>query len=302
MMNNFKIFGFALLLCLGAQSGFAADFVAPKGLVVALPKNNSVQVKWLAEPLSRQKVKKAKIADAKFRLGPKGALWMVYNGRFLSDFSTGFGFKLDQPLRDFGFLGEHRLFLLTDKSLGVCAGVKKYDPGLPKQEQKLIFQPICDLPLSNPHLATDGQKSIFIYGYDRKGGLYELFETDGNFSSWQKVFLSQQKILAVCADEDYVYASVGRLVFQIPRSKKEEKAKIIFSHSRQNIDSLALVNGKIFYATASGVGVIRKTGAVEFMKAEDAQLFSKGDALFVVLPHSLGILHFTHPDKISAAR
>ena len=112
--------------------------------------------------------------------------------------------------------------------------------------------------------------------------------------SWKNNF--RQRILAVFADENNIYAASGRLIFKIPRSGGE--GKIIFSHPLENITSLAVTKRGVFYATPSGVGNISEKGALEFMKANNCRLLSNDNKLYVVLPESLGILQFSNAEPI----
>ena len=289
-MKYFKVFIlFFILSCTGFAQ--AAEYALPKGLILALPVKSTAKVEWVAPPLAEKQVAKAGFSELNFRLGPNDSFWMGHDQKFFTDLSTGFGFHVDRQVSDFIFLRSGALFIVTDSHLGFAAAFKENIADA-KAVLALPFQPICVLPLSKCAIAGGAKDEIFIYGYDPKSRTYAIFEAAEKFSVWRKIFSSKQRILAVYAHENNIYAAAGRLVFKIPRAGGE--GKIIFSHPMENIESLAVTKRGVFYATHSGVGNVSEKGALEFMKANNCRLLANNNRLYVVLPDSLGILQFSN--------
>jgi hypothetical protein len=275
----------------------ADDFSLPKNLSIALPKDGSVKVEWIAPPLAEKQVSQANFRQTRFHLDSRGAVWAGYNQEYVSDFSSGFGFSIGKPIIDFVFLKDNALFLLTDKSLGTVAPFNP-DKLQSKPISELLFQPVCGLPLSQCGLIADPQGKMFVYGYDAKNRQYAVYELLADFSSWEKIFVCSEKIFCATAQSDAVYVASGRMIFKVPL-KANESEKIIFSHPLEMITCLAYVNGTgIFYATASGVGLVTEQGSLEFIKTQQPQIAVWQDQIYIFLPESLGVLRVSNPNRL----
>ncbi|MBU1043579.1 MAG: hypothetical protein KJ915_04175 [Candidatus Omnitrophica bacterium] len=288
---------FTLLIIIPAAG--ADEFVMPKSLRMALPLDGSVKIEWIAPPLAESQVKKANLQQQRFHLDSHGAAWVCYNQKYLADFSSGFSFSLKQSIRDFVFLTDNALFLLTDKSLGTVAPFSQ-DKLNNKEIPELLFQPICGLPIIPVGLIANDQDKLFIFGFDSQIREYAVYELLSDFSSWRKIFVSSQRILAAVADNDIVYIASGRMVFQVPL-KADQAEKIVFSHPLEMITALTQIKGVgIFYATASGVGLVNGQGSLEFMKSQQPQIVAWQDQLYIFFPESLGILRLTNPNRLTS--
>lgn len=296
----------AILLCVFLSSGTAfsqpagqsADFALPKGLVLVLPKDGLVKAEWVAPPLAEARVRKSAIAFQIFRLGPKGAVWMGYNRKSLSNLASGMVFSLSGPLQDFIFLDDGALFILSDNALGLIPPLDKErispaDPVLP-------FQPIVRLPAEKCAVASDGTNAIFVYGYMPQEKAYAVFELLKGVSGWQKVFVSGERISAVCAHAGVVYIACGRQVFRLKLGEKTIKA--VFTHPLEFVTGLSYKPGTgLFYATARGIGLVSGAG-VEFIKCPSPQIQVREDALYVFLPDSLGVMRLKNIDSLVSDR
>src|SRR5450759_868451 len=105
---------FFLFLSMGFVYGQNEDFIMPKGLIVALPKSNTVKVEWVAPPLAKEQVDKAGFFDQKFRMDSQGAVWMLHNRKFLTNFASGAAFSVTRPVMDFIFMDDGALFIISD--------------------------------------------------------------------------------------------------------------------------------------------------------------------------------------------
>ncbi|MFH1063119.1 MAG: hypothetical protein V1747_09600 [Candidatus Omnitrophota bacterium] len=289
------IFSFLMIM----PAAWADEFALPKNLSIALPKDGSVKIEWIAPPLAENQVQKANLQQQRFHLDSRGAAWVCYNQKYLADFSSGLSFSLKQPIQDFVFLKDNALFLLTDKSL-VTVALFSQDKLSYKPILELLFQPVCGLPLTQCGLIADPSGRMFIFGFDAKNRQYAVYQLLKDFSSWRKIFVSNEKIFCAAAQTDAVYIASGRMIFKIPLKAKEAE-KIIFSHPLETIQSLAYISGTgLFYATASGMGLVTEQGGLEFMKSQQPQTAAWQDQLYVFLPNSLGLLRLTNTNQLTS--
>ncbi len=307
-----KILLAALFVFLGAANGFSQDASGetslPKNLSVVLPKDGSVTMEWIAAPLSTAEVGKAAMRDVIFRLDRNNNVWLGYNQKYLADLANGLNFSLGQPVRDFVFLDDDSLCVVTETSLGF---IPPLDPKGTLAREKGIpvfpYQPLCSLPLKQCGLALNNKGSVYVYGYDpamRAYAVYELLyeattayhKGEKTLKGWGKVFLGTDKISAVAAGADALYVAAGRNVFQVVPGQKEPV--IVLAHPREIITGLSAgSDGSIVYATGSGVGLIKSKMAIEFMKYPSARIAREKNNLFVFLPDCLGVLGFADMDK-----
>lgn len=284
-----KKLGLIFILFVIIPAAWAGEYALPKNLSIALPKDGSVKLDWVAPPLLEKQVQKADLRQPVFHLDSRGAVWVCYNQQSLTDFSSGFSLGLKQTIQDFVFLKNNALFLLTENSLGTAVPWDKAE-AVAGQISEVLFQPICGLPLTASGLFANDQEQLFIYGFDPKTRESAVYELLSDFSSWRKIFVSSERILAAAAGQDMVYIASGRMVFQVPL-KPEQKEKIIFSHPLDVITSLSFIQDSgIFYTTASAVGLVNEQGSLEFIKTERPQTAVWQNQLYVFLPNSLGVL------------
>lgn len=203
-----------LFLVLCAVPAFCQneDFVLPEGLTIVLPAGGAVQTEWIAPPLAEAQVQKAGFSGQKFRMDRQRAVWMAYNQKTLTNFASGITFSLARPVNDFIWLDDGALFLTSDVSLGFIPPLKKESPA-PEGVPQFPFQPICSLPAEHCSLASDGKDEIFVYGYDRAAQTYAVFKLAQGFTGWQKIFVSDEKIAAVCVNGKTLYIAAGRIVY-----------------------------------------------------------------------------------------
>lgn len=284
-----KKLGLIFILFVIIPAAWAGEYALPKNLSIALPKDGSVKLDWVAPPLLEKQVQKADLRQPGFHLDSRGAVWVCYNQQSLIDFSSGFSLALKQPIQDFVFLKNNALFLLTENSLGTAVPRDKAE-AVAGQISEVLFQPICGVPLAASGLFSNDQEQLFIYGFDQKTRESAVYELLSDFSSWRKIFVSSERILAAAAGQDMVYIASGRMVFQVPL-KPGQKEKIIFSHPLHVITSLSFIQDSgIFYTTASAVGLVNEQGSLEFIKTERPQTAVWRNQLYVFLPNSLGVL------------
>jgi hypothetical protein len=277
----------------------ADEFALPKNLIMALPKDGSVKLEWIAPPLAEAQVQKADLRQQRFHLDSRGAAWVCYNQKYLTDFSSGFSFSLKQPILDFIFLQDNALFLITDKSLAVVAPFTQ-NKIIGKEIPELAIQPICGLPLTQCGLFADAKGQIFIHGFDAQNREYAVYKLLKDFSSWQKIFVSSERISCALAQTEAVYIASGRIIFKVPL-RGNEAEKIIFSHPLEIITSLSYIKGSgIFYATAGGMGLVNDQGSLEFMKSQQPQIAVRQDHLYVFFPYSLGILRLANTQRLTS--
>ncbi len=294
-----------LFLFLGAPYALGQDTSAevpfPKDLIVMLPQDGSVTLEWIAAPLSAAEVSKAAMRDIVFRMDHKNNVWIGYNQKYLANLGSEFSFSLGRPVRDFLFLDNGELFLASETALGFIPPfnnkeVLALDKGIPI----FPFQPLCSLPLKQCVLAPNGRGSVYIYGFDhalKAYAVYELLYEENKaydkgkktIKGWGKVFLSTDKISAVVVSQGNTYIAEGRTVFKLIPGKPEPV--IAFVHPREKNTGLAASpEGGIFYATNSGIGLIKNGMSLEFMKYPSAQMVQQEKALYILLPDCLGVL------------
>jgi hypothetical protein len=294
---------FVAFLFLLARPAFcqsdAEEFVLPKGLVIALPKDGSVKAEWVAPPLADTVVRKAHFFSQKTRMDKHGAVWMGHNQKFLTNLASGMAFGLARPVMDFVFLDDGSLFIVSDTSLGLIPQFKKEQlssnsiPVLP-------YQPVCSLPLEKCSIVSDGENGIYVYGQEPKTQKYAVLKLLDGFRGWKKVLGVEESISSVFVSADALFVATGKMVFKLSSGEKE--AKMVFSHPSESITGLAYQPGaSLFYATASGIGLIKGV-SLEFMKCSAPQLMIKEGKLYVFLPDTLGILRFENIEHLISAQ
>jgi len=275
------------------QSG-SGEYALPKGLLIVLPKDGSVKAEWIAPPLTNSQTRKVNLSNQKFRMDKRGAVWLAYNQKFLANLASGMVFSLARPMRDFIFLDDGALFIVSNTSLGFIPPFKKEQISL--NDPVLPFQPICALPLVECSIASDGQNRIYVYGYDPAAKNYAVFELLKGFSGWQKVFVSEENISSVCVTADGLYIATGRRIIKMGLSGKD--AKIEFAHLSEFVTGVAYQRGiGLFYSTNSGIGLVGEV-SLEFMKCPSPQIQIRDSKLYVFLPDSLGVLRFDNIERL----
>lgn len=282
----------AVFLIVTATEALAeGGFTLPAELALALPRSGNVTAEWLLPPLATDEVKSAALSGQRFRLDRQGATWMLHDSQNLTNLVSGQALSLARPVKDFIWLDDGALFLASENALGIIP-----PPGPGKAPPLTPFQPVISLPAQQPLLATDGKDAIFAYGYDPALQGYALFELTSGFAGWRQLFAATDKISDVCVYGQTLYIAAGRNVYRLHRG--DAKASVAFVHPLDNITGLACGSGNgPFFATARGVGVISGAG-VEFIKSNWTQLETRGDALYLFMPESLGVLRLNHSDKL----
>jgi len=275
--------------------GQSENFVLPKELIIVLPKDGAAQAEWVAPPLAEAQVRKAGFSGQKFRLDWQKAVWMAYNQKVLTNLASGVTFSLARKLNDFIWLDDGALFIVSENSIGFIPPLKKgqiVEKGVPE----VPYQPIFDLPAQRCSLASDGKDTIFVYGYDQAAQAYAVFELLKGFAGWQKVFVSSEKIGAVCVDGKALYIAAGRIVYKMQMGKKE--ASVVFAHPLDLITGIAYAPGAgLFYATYNGIGVVNGPG-IEFIKCKGAQIEIKDKILYIFMPESLGVMRLRNIEQL----
>jgi len=267
-----------------------SDYVLPKELTIALPKDGSVAMRWVAPPLAEDKVRKAALTDIKFRVAPDGAVWMAYDKNTMTNLLTGMDVNLAAPLSDFIWLDDGALLISSKKTLGFIPELKK---------DETPYQPICMVDIEGSSLASDGKKALFIYGRDGVTKGYAVYERIAGSGVWRKIFISKVRIAGVCVYGGKAYIAAGRMIYEL--SLNDKKARTVFAHPLDPLTGIAYSpDAGLFYVTGNGVGVVQNV-AVEFIKCKGAQVAVKGNSLYLFLTDSLGVLRFdniaglTHP-------
>ncbi|MDD5745805.1 MAG: hypothetical protein PHO30_00935 [Candidatus Omnitrophica bacterium] len=308
-----KYFWMAVLfLLLGTSNVFSQDASGevpfPKNLTVVLPKDGTVTMDWIAAPLSAEEIGKTVMRDVVFRIDQNNNVWLGYNQKYLANLGDGLNFSLGQPVRDFVFLDDGALCIVTETSLGFIPpidnnGTLAQEKGIPV----FPFQPLCSLPLKQCGIVSNNRGSVYIYGYDPAMNAYAVYELlyegnkayhkgEKNLKGWGKVFLSSDKISAVAAVGGEVYVAAGRRVFKIVSGQKEPV--LVLVHPREAVTGLAAVpDGSIVYATGSGAGLIKSKMVMEFLKYPSVRIAQQKNDLLVFLPDNLGVLKLTNMDK-----
>lgn len=293
-MRSLFVFCF-LVVSMGLAFGQSEDFALPKGLIIVLPKAGAVQAEWVAPPLAEAQVQKAGFSGQKFRMDRQKAVWMAHNQKVLTNLASGMTFSLARQLNDFIWLDDGALFIASENSIGIIPPLKKgqiVQKGVPQ----VPYQPICGLPAQHCSLASDGKDAIFVYGYDQATQTYAVFELLKGFAGWQKVFVSNEKIAAVCVDGKTLYIAAGRMVYKMRLEEKE--ASVVFVHPLDFITGIAYAPGTgLFYATYYGIGVVNGPG-IEFIKCKGAQIEIKDKMLYVFMPESLGVMRLRNIERL----
>lgn len=268
-----------------AALGAADNFILPAELELVLPANGKVQAAWVAPPLATDEVAAARLTGQRFRLDRHAATWMLHGKKTITDLDSGHSFSLTRPINDFIWLDNGALFLAGETAIGIIPPLTADKAAAP--EVPLVpFQPVVNLPAQQCMLATDGKDIIFAYGYDPQIKGYALFELLKGFSGWRKLFVAADKIADVCVDGQTLYIAAGRTVYRL--RPDDNKAAVIFAHPLDNITGLACGTGcGPFYATARGIGA---ANGLEFVKSNWTQVAVRGDALYLFMTESLGVL------------
>jgi hypothetical protein len=296
-MKNKRVFIFVLLILLPmtmVQASAKEAVVVPKGFAMFLPKDGSVKTVWVALPLSEEKVRKADFIAPCFHFDAKGALWMGYDHRVMSNFSTGISFSLDKPLNDFIFLDNNALFVVTDEAFGFLGSMAR--DKISETNPILPFKPISLIPLERARLVSDGKDLIGIYGRDPSSGLYTVLLLDKDFVRWHKVFASEEMINAVRMRDGFLFIANGRNIYRL--KPNEKGVNIVFTHPTESILDVDYKAGAgLFYATRGAVGVVGKLSA-ELIKCPLPQIFIRDNDLYVIMPGNLGVFRLSNIDHL----
>jgi cytohesin len=290
-----------LCLPVHAEEADARKSVPYPGLLVALPMESGITVRWVYPPLEPAQVKKASLYDLRMGVDAAGAPWFGFKGDLLQCPEKALLCATSRPFTDFVFTETGSLIMATSTDWGYLAPSDKPMP-LGKRPPTATYQPVATLPVPRARLFA-GQGSLFFAGQHPETGkyaVYALLRGDSDPAgpiAYTPIFTSDEPITAVAGALHRVYIAVGDIVFQV---SPLDKTIVSTQRVAESVRQLACEHELLYYATYSRVGVMTDQGAMELMSATDPRIAVRDGTLYVALPETLGVLALDHAAGLAA--
>ena len=264
-----------------------------KDAIFILPKTTKLAFEWLLSPDEN-----LKNSNAIFAIDNKNKLWMGVNNNTVFNADNKILFKTDTSFKSFIFTDNDFLFFQTEKFLSY---IPPNGSKASTKQDKIITVPLqafVSLPGDNCKIKPAIKNGIYFIVYkDNKSFVYFLGGSDSikkiadksSAISYKQIFISDKNINAVAGNGNKTYVAIDNSVFEI--SQGNNNAKKYFTHPKEEILDLAFSEkAGVFYATKNHIGFTGKNSSFDFVKTQDAKIFTKGDCLYIFIRGNTGVL------------
>ncbi len=230
-----------------------------------------------------------------FDLDAQGRLWLAYPPKTLRDASEDSSFTVDKSFRDFIWLDNQQSVLCADSQLGFVSPAI----GGQGQESALKFQPALTLKYPEIRLYPGLGSGLFVVGKTpepRADILWLEIPAARSQARITRLRGFSEDVGSVAGSEQEVYAVLGRKLVRV----NGESMETVFTEPKTAISALAYSpETGLFFATDSYVGVFARGKAFRILAAANASLRVHGDALYVLLAQTGGVLKIPQASRIS---
>ncbi|HEX2950731.1 MAG TPA: ankyrin repeat domain-containing protein [Armatimonadota bacterium] len=295
----FAVLG-TLIVAYGATT--PAQSVYP-GLLVALPVESGITVRWACPPIDKESVSNAHVYDFQMGIDASGAPWFGYKGDTLQCPTKSLLCTTSPCYSGYVFLENGALLLYNNTNWGYLVPPVKQKQA-PRRPPVITYQPVAALPMPEAQLFAGTDGSLFFTGKNPATGKYEIDtlvtgDADKGFAgptNYLHIFSADEPITAVTGTMKHVYAAVGKVILSIAPDTKS-----VTTLQRLDTPVHALVgdNGILYYATASRVGVCTECGTMELLTVSNARIAARGGTLYVGFADTLGVLALDHAANLA---
>ena len=288
---------FAVLLFITMLAPAAADEPAPApapypGLLVALPMDSGITVRWACPPMTKEQAGKGYLYDVRLSIDPDGAPWLGLKGRNVLCPRKSLLFDTPRPYTGFTFLDNGALLVATKSDWGYLVPPEKANaPG--KRPPVAVYQPVAALPSPEARLYP-GRSGPFFAGKNPASGKYDVHallvganEELRGPAAYAHVFSADEPVTAVAGGLVRAYVAVGDLLLVIDPLEKTLVATHRFDAP---VQALACDDDVLYYATHETVGVLTEHGRLDLLRADNPRIAARGGSLYVALSDTLGVL------------
>lgn len=299
-MNALLLIGVLVAWAAAAPALSAVEGPArlPADSRLALPEGASV--KWAYS------IGDAKNGGLRFRVDDQGVPWFGDDKGQIRDLFGARRFAVEGGFRDFAWLENRRLVLLTENALGT---LEPRDPGPSQKGGSLLlkFKPAMRLPYKGMTLWPGAGDSIYVLGRNpetKKREVYLVQFPSGKATTATKILTVPEEITAVAGDGQETYVAVGKLILRM-EGTQGHAAAVPFA-SQEAIRGLVFLKGiGLFYATPSALGFLGQR-PFEFMKVTNAEMRAGGGGLYLLIQGETiamiaGVESFSKLQKAAAA-
>jgi ankyrin repeat protein len=302
----------ALLATLGrAQDPViqSLDSVSVPDLMLALPADSKVKVRWVCPPQDANRVSEARWYDVSFAVDASGRPWLgLPHKNLVLNPTRQYRFSLSHPFSKLVCLDNGALLFQTDRDLGFLGLTDQ--PAVRDANAVLPFQPMVSLPLPACSVHPGAGDCLYVAGPGPSGNheVYLLGPQRGpsggkrTLRSFRKVFECPDRIWAVTGDGDVTFVAFGQVIARIGRPGRTEPELIV--HLTNEFTDLAYLPGTgLFYATRTGVGIATDDGgAWDFLRGYGAQIDLRNGTLYLFLQGTLSVLAFDNAADLARCR
>lgn len=293
------LFG-ALLIARGAEQTAQTPY---PGLLVALPIDSGITVRWACPPMEKAHVEKAGIYDFHLGVDTSGAAWLGMKGSTLLCPGKALLCQPSRPYTNFVFLDNGAMLMATKADWGyLVPPVKGTPPG--KRPPMVTYQPVAELPVPGAQLFAGTDGVIFFSGKNPATGKYDVYallsgaieNTPPGPQGYRRVFSADEAVTAVAGNLEHAFIAVGDMLFTVAPAENTVVSRRRFDTS---VLGLAYDNNVLYYATYTRVGVCTEQGTQDLLTATNSRIVARDGTLYVALHDTLGVLALDHAANLA---
>ena len=286
----------------GVRSAKPSSAVRFPHTALFLPVAKGLHADWVLKPIEKNGVATKKEERLRFDVDADGKPWFGDGSRrLLVDPVDGSAVLSNVRFADFVFTAGGARVICTDEYLGEL----KPPPGEPRKEKGLPVLPFWGrvrLPHPGCRLYPAGPDGVYIVWHNEKTGrddLSLLQKGDGSMHA-TKLFDIDAQITAVAGDGRTTFIGVKDWILRL--APGAEKYQLYFMPKRPVTGLAYSRRAGLFYATPDAVGFVSPGFQIEPLKSPHPQIVLRGDALYIRMARTLGVIRIDGVDRLKDLR